>query len=95
VIYATQLTMIVLTIGFIIIAARQCAPYDYFWKQYQGGKGSCVDINVVPNASIAQSVVGFTVDWILGLLPIWIMSSAKMSSRVKIPITGVLALGLL
>jgi hypothetical protein len=95
VIYATQLIVIVFTIAYIILATRQCAPYDYFWKQYQGGKGSCLDINIVPNASIAQSVVGFIVDWTLGLLPIWIMSSAKLSSKVKLPITGVLSLGLL
>ncbi|KAB8299059.1 hypothetical protein EYC80_001184 [Monilinia laxa] len=72
-----------------------CSPIDYFWNQYKGTVGSCLNVNIVSGVSIAHSAVGFAVDWTLGLLPIWVMWNVKISTRLKFLVAGVLSLGLL
>ncbi|KAF5868029.1 putative integral membrane protein [Botrytis fragariae] len=95
IIYATQASVITFTIIFIVLVFCQCTPFDYFWKQYEGATGFCIDSSIVPAASVAHSVIGFTADWTLGLLPIWVMWGSKMSMKAKLSISGVLSLGLL
>ncbi|KAM3153731.1 hypothetical protein ABEW05_005838 [Botrytis cinerea] len=95
IIYATQASVLIFTIVFIVLVVCQCTPFDYFWKQYEGATGFCVDSSIVPAASVAHSVIGFTVDWTLGLLPICIMWDSKISMKAKVSISGVLSLGLL
>ncbi|KAF7959593.1 hypothetical protein EAE96_001209 [Botrytis aclada] len=95
IIYATQASVITFTVIFIILVLCQCTPFDYFWKQYEGATGFCIDSSIVPAASVAHSVIGFTVDWTLGLLPIWILWDSKMSMKAKLCVSGVLSLGLL
>ncbi|KAF7926756.1 uncharacterized protein EAE97_010265 [Botrytis byssoidea] len=95
IIYVTQASVITFTIIFIVLVFRQCTPFDYIWKQYEGATGFCIDSSIVPAASVAHSVIGFTVDWTLGLLPIWVMWDLKMSMKAKLSISGVLSLGLL
>ncbi|THV52830.1 hypothetical protein BGAL_0067g00200 [Botrytis galanthina] len=95
IIYATQASAITFTIIFIVLVFCQCTPFDYFWKQYEFATGFCIDSSIVPAASVAHSVIGFIVDWTLGLLPIWVMWDSKMSMKAKLSISGVLSLGLL
>lgn len=50
---------------------------------------------VVPDASYAHSVVSFTADWVLGLLPVALIWNLQMNRRTKISLAGILAIGLL
>ena len=68
---------------------------SFFWAQYEGVKGSCINPAAVPDASIAHSVVSFMADWVLGLLPVALLWSLKMNTRTKVSVAGLLALGLL
>jgi hypothetical protein len=68
---------------------------SFFWAQYEGVNGSCINPAVVPDASIAHSVVSFTADWVLGLLPVALLWRLKMNTRTKVSVAGLLALGLL
>jgi hypothetical protein len=54
-----------------------------------------MDPRVVPDASYAHSVVSFTADWVLGLLPIAMIWNLQMNRRTKISLACILALGLL
>jgi len=58
-------------------------------------KGSCIDAAAVPDASIAHSAVSFTADWILGLLPIFLLWNLQMNTRTKVSVAACLSLGLL
>lgn len=58
-------------------------------------KGTCQGSKLIPAASIAQSVVSFVADWIMGLLPIWILHGLQMNARMKVSVASLLSLGLL
>lgn len=71
----------------------QCNPPAYFWEQVMGLKGGCMNVAVVPNATIAYSVVCFLADMVIGLLPIPMLWHVKLNTRTKITITVLLSLG--
>ncbi|PVH88485.1 hypothetical protein DL98DRAFT_362526, partial [Cadophora sp. DSE1049] len=95
IVYLTSAAMIAFTLFYFFLVIFQCHPTSYFWKQYEGKKGSCIDPAVVPNASIAHSAVSFTADWILGLLPIALIWDLKMNTRTKVSVGILMSLGLL
>jgi hypothetical protein len=80
---------------YFFLVLFQCSPVSFFWSQYKGVNGSCINPAAVPDASIAHSVVSFTADWILGLLPIVLLWDLKMNTRTKASVAGLLSLGLL
>ena len=80
---------------YFFLVLFQCTPYSYFWEQYAGKNGSCINPAAVPDASIAHSAVSFTTDWILGLLPIVLIWDLKMNLRTKVSVACLLGLGLL
>lgn len=58
-------------------------------------KGTCKGSKILPSASIAQSVVSFVADWIMGLLPIHVLYGLQMNKRMKVSIASLMSLGLL
>ncbi len=87
--------VIAFSIFYFFLVMFQCSPYNYFWDQYKGAKGSCINPAAVPDASIAHSVVSFTADWMLGLLPIALIYDLKMNFRTKVSVAVLMGLGLL
>lgn len=95
IVYGTLSMVVVFSTFYFFLVLFQCTPYSYFWGQYAGQKGSCIDPAAVPDASIAHSAVSFTADWILGLLPITLIYDLKMNLRSKVSVAVLLGLGLL
>jgi hypothetical protein len=90
------MTMIIsFSVFYFFLVLFQCSPVSFFWDQYEGKKGGCIDPAVVPDSSIVHSVVSFTADWILGLLPVALLWHLKMDTRTKVSVAGLLSLGLL
>lgn len=94
IIYGTMVMVIVYSTFYFFLVIFQCHPVSYFWLQYGGMKGSCLNPAVVPDASIAHSAVNFTADWILALLPIALLWHLQMNFRTKVSVAAVLAMGL-
>ncbi|TVY83984.1 hypothetical protein LSUE1_G001347 [Lachnellula suecica] len=95
IIYGTLVAVFVFSTFYFFLIIFQCHPVSFFWGQYEGMKGSCINPAAVPAASIAHSVVSFTADWVLGLLPIALIWDLKMNRRTKVSVAGLLSLGLL
>jgi hypothetical protein len=95
VIYGTLAMIIGFSVFYLFLVLFQCKPVSFFWRQYEGLEGSCINPAAVPDASIAHSVVSFTADWILGLLPVVLLWPLKMNARTKVSVAGLLSLGLL
>jgi hypothetical protein len=95
IIYGTLAMVITFSTFYFFLVLFQCSPVTFFWGQYEGMKGSCINPAAVPDASIAHSAVSFTADWILGLLPIALIYNLKMNGRTKVSVAGLLSLGLL
>jgi len=95
IIYTTMAVVVVFSTIYFFIVLFQCSPVDYFWNVYRGAHGTCINPTIVPNASIAHSVVSFSADWVLGLLPIAMIWKLQMNRRTKWSLGAILAVGLL
>jgi len=95
IIYVSMTMITGFSIFYFFLVLFQCSPVDYFWNQYKGEQGECMNPAAVPDASIAHSAVSFTADWVLGLLPIALIWNLQMNRRTKISLGCILATGLL
>jgi hypothetical protein len=87
--------VLVFSAFYFFLVMFQCSPVSFFWGQYKGAEGACINPAVVPDASIAHSAVSFTADWILGLLPVAMLWHLQMNTRTKVSVAAILAMGLL
>jgi len=94
-IYGTLGLVLGFSTFYLFLVIFQCHPLSFFWGQYAGMKGSCIDAAAVPDASIAHSAISFTADWILGLLPIFLLWNLQMNTRTKVSVAACLSLGFL
>lgn len=78
---------------YFFLFVLQCRPSAYFWTQYTGGKGTCINPKVTVDATYAYSAVSCAVDWTLGILPIFMVWNLKMNPRTKLSVALILAMG--
>lgn len=78
---------------FLFIVLFQCSPPSYFYDQALGAKGTCMDINVVPNAVISQSVIGAVCDLVFAGLPVAMLWNVQLNKRTKVVIALLLSMG--
>lgn len=94
-IYGTMIMVIVFSIFYFFLAIFQCQPTSYFWGQYAGEEGHCIDKAIFPDATFAHSAVSATADFVLGILPVSIIWDLKMNFRTKVSVGVVLSLGVM
>lgn len=96
IIYCTMLMVILFSTFYFFLAIFQCNPPKYFWDQYiPGGTGSCIAPEIFPDATYAHSAISASADWILGILPIFVIYNLKMNMRTKVSVGFVLSFGLI
>lgn len=88
------------TIGFLSViylfaVIFQCHPVRFFWLQFAGLPGGCIDPSVVSNGTIGFSVFAAAADIIFGVLPIFVIWNLKMNPKAKVIVGGLLTLGIL
>jgi hypothetical protein len=93
IIYVTTITIELTSFAYFFIFILQCIPSEFFWTQYIGGKGKCVNPKVTVDASYVYSAVTCACDWTLGLMPIFLVWNLQMNSRTKISVGIILAVG--
>ncbi|KAL3427053.1 hypothetical protein PVAG01_00562 [Phlyctema vagabunda] len=92
-IWVVMAGMSIFSVVYFFIIVFQCSPVVYFWTQYSGGIGSCVNPSVVADSTYAHSAVSAVADWTLGILPVFLVWNLAMSPRTKISVALILALG--
>lgn len=78
---------------FFFLFVLQCRPSSYFWTQYTGGTGSCIDPVITVDATYAYSAISCLVDWTLGLIPVFMIWDLQMNPRTKLTVGLILAVG--
>lgn len=78
---------------FFFLFVLQCRPSAYFWTQYTGGSGTCISPMVTVNATYAYSAITCVGDWILGIIPIFMVWNLKMNARMKLSVAMILGVG--
>lgn len=78
---------------FFFLFVLQCRPSSYFWTQYTGGTGTCVNPKVTVNATYAYSAISCFADWSLGLMPVFLIWNIQMDTRTKLSVVAILSVG--
>lgn len=90
-------TVVVVTevYGFVyfLLFVLQCIPSEYFWTQYTGGKGHCINPKVTVDATYVYSAISCWADWTLAIIPVFLVWNLQMNSRTKVVVALILALG--
>ncbi|KAJ2892754.1 hypothetical protein MKZ38_009423 [Zalerion maritima] len=90
--------------AFFFISLFQCAPIEYFWENQLVGKheGSCISnefldtpYNTMAAFYIVHSIISALTDWILGMLPYFIIRRVQMNKWKKSTVIALLGLGTL
>ncbi|OHE93040.1 integral membrane protein [Colletotrichum orchidophilum] len=94
IIYGNLAVVWMISIAFFCIMTFQCMPPSYFWKQLYGEEGSCINFNIVPDATIAHSIISAMSDWCMGLLPIALLWNVNLNRRTKALVAVLLSMGM-
>ncbi|KAE9963457.1 hypothetical protein BLS_001662 [Venturia inaequalis] len=93
IIYACFAVNVVFNIYFLSFTVFQCTPVDGFWTRMRGTKEVVCHPEIAVNSTYASSAVSATIDWIFGLLPIWIIENLQINRRRKIALGAIMGLG--
>lgn len=80
-------------VAFLFMVSFQCDPPTYFYEQVFGAVGKCMNLNVVPDATIAHSVINAVCDLVFAALPIAMLWNVQLNKRTKIVIAVLLGMG--
>ncbi|KAF2139481.1 uncharacterized protein K452DRAFT_61114 [Aplosporella prunicola CBS 121167] len=86
---ATFLTTVYPLILWITMAVA-CRPVHYYWDQYIGGTGTCIDTNAF---YLALGVVNMINDMIILAVPLPPILRLKMDTKKKLAVVGIMMMG--
>ncbi|TAQ85777.1 hypothetical protein B7494_g5896 [Chlorociboria aeruginascens] len=95
IIHITMAVMILGSLTYLCFVIFQCNPVQFYWTKWIFGKGKCVTKELFGAATYTHAGISFTTDWILGLLPIWLLWKVQISVQRKVGISLLLGMGLL
>ncbi|KAJ1709592.1 hypothetical protein NYO67_8278 [Aspergillus flavus] len=83
-----------LTLSYPIIVwvtmGNSCKPLSYFWGQFNGGSGKCIDTNTF---FLAAGIINMVNDIVVLMVPFPQIARLQMNPRKNIAICAILALG--
>lgn len=93
IVYVDLIIVWIMSLVFLFIAILQCSPPSFFYNQVLGAKGQCMNVNILPNATIAHSVIGAVCDLVFAGLPVAMLWNVQLNKRTKIVIAVLLGMG--
>ena len=72
------------------VASGLCRPASFFWTQFVGATGTCIDTNA---AFVSLTVINMVNDIVVLVVPIPEIMQLQMSTKRKIAVCGVMLLG--
>ena len=86
--------ILVFNIFYLSIVVFQCSPPNYYWTRLvASGRGHCLPKPFISNTAYVGSAINAWADWMLGLLPIYVVWKLTLKIRDKLLVAGILALG--
>lgn len=82
--YATVIGSTILSTWFFFMFVFQCYPSQYFWTQYIGGKGSCMNTQILVVSNYVFCSLECLADWIYFALPCVIVWQLQMNVKTKV-----------
>ena len=75
---------------FFFIFLFQCWPVSYFWEQYTGMEGRCINGNIVTASTYTYSAMSCWTDWTYCILPTFMVWNLQMKPQIKITVCFIL-----
>jgi hypothetical protein len=89
-------TIIGFSIFYLFLVIFQCHPVSYYWTRFEPNlEGTCINPIVFTAASYTHSVVSACADWVLGLLPLWLIWNLRLDTRTKLAAGILLSCGMM
>lgn len=89
--YVVSALSIAMTIMAFIIVFIQCIPFQASWT----GDGKCISIKVIIIPTYVFSAVNIFVDWVVSILPAFILWDLQLRRKLKLLCFLILAVGIL
>jgi len=80
---------------FFFIFVFQCWPVAYFWGQYTGMEGRCIDGTIITASTYAYSAMSCWTDWTYCILPAFMVWNLQMHRRIKITVCVILGVSVM
>jgi hypothetical protein len=77
---------------FFFLFIFQCVPSNYFWTQYTGGKGRCIDTSVTVAATYGYSAISCAADLVFSILPYFLVWNLQMKLRERVLVIFILGM---
>ncbi|KAL4995234.1 hypothetical protein BDV10DRAFT_175183 [Aspergillus recurvatus] len=74
-----------------VTMSTACRPLSYFWTQFSGTKGECIDINTF---FLAAGIINMLNDIIILAIPFPRIIKLQMTLRKKLAVCGIMAVGI-
>jgi hypothetical protein len=82
-----------MSIYFFFLFLFQCSPVSYFWTQYQGQHGHCINPAIISRTAYFYSSISCWSDWTFCILPAFMVWKIQMNHRTKVSVLILFALG--
>jgi hypothetical protein len=94
--YAVILIALVTSLFFFFYALFSCKPVSYLWKQVDGSEtGTCTPPHQLLITPYVNSMILFTCDTSLAIIPAFLLSKLRLSWKTKVAAGFLLGLGAL
>ncbi|KAI9373482.1 hypothetical protein BJX61DRAFT_381810 [Aspergillus egyptiacus] len=74
-----------------VTMSTSCRPVSFFWTQFSGTEGTCIDINMF---FLAAGIINMLNDVVILIIPFPRLVRLQMTSRKKVGICGIMAVGI-
>ena len=64
---------------------------SFFWEQFTGGTGHCIDSRIVVGSFYGYSALSCLTDWTFSIVPIFVVRKLQMDNQKKITVGIILA----
>lgn len=96
ILYVTTDVVLMISTFYFFLVIFQCHPVSYYWTRYgPNPEGTCIDFAIFPAASYAHSAVSASADWVLGMLPTWLIWDLQMKIHTKVSVDILLSFGMI
>ncbi|EFX05739.1 integral membrane protein [Grosmannia clavigera kw1407] len=89
--YLASLLSTAMTVMAFIIVFIQCIPFTASWT----GNGKCISIRIIIIPTYVFSAVNIFVDWVVAILPAFILWDLQLRRKLKLLCYSILAVGVL
>jgi hypothetical protein len=93
ILWTVMVVSAVMSTYFFLLFLFQCQPVGYFWGQYTGMNGRCIDPVIISRTAYVYSAISCWSDWTFCILPGFMVWNIQMNPRTKASVLLLFALG--